>query len=102
MGTAKEEDKSSVGERKNKMEEEKNRTQGLVGQELYEKREERTYRKRREGKISRGRYLEEKRKWKEYLEERREKKKKEQELRKLKKEKNIWRYIKRKGGRIEE
>lgn len=76
MGTAKEEDKSSVGERRNKIEEEKNRTQGLVGQELYEKREERTYRKWREGKISRGRYLKEKRKWKEYLEERREKKKK--------------------------
>lgn len=31
MGTAKEEDKSSVGERRNKIEEEKNRTQGLVG-----------------------------------------------------------------------
>lgn len=30
MGTAKEEDKSSVGERRNKIEE-KNRTQGLVG-----------------------------------------------------------------------
>lgn len=30
------------------------------------------------------------------------KEKKEQELRKLKKEKDIWRYIKRKGGRIEE
>lgn len=41
---------------------------------MYEKREERTYRKWREGKISRGRYLEEKRKWKEYLEERKEKK----------------------------
>lgn len=31
MGTAKEEDKSSVGERRNKIEEEKNRTQELVG-----------------------------------------------------------------------
>lgn len=60
---------------------------------------QRVYRKWREEKINRERYLEERRKWKEHLEQKRERKKKEEkELKKIEKGKGYMEVCKKERG----
>jgi len=57
----------------------------------------RIYRKCKEGKIGKERFLEEKAKFKELVEKKqKEKRKEEEELKKIKNEVEIWRYINKK------
>jgi len=60
----------------------------------------RIYRRWREGKAGRERFLEEKAKFKELVERRQNEKRKEEEeeLKKIKSEVEIWRYINKKRG----
>lgn len=64
----------------------------------------RILRKWRKGKVSREKYMEERRKWKELLETKQKKRKEEEEkeLRGLKNEAEVWKYINKRRGRKED